>query len=303
MEITRGLRHSKVAIIQYFRDKSAEYEIVASRECGTDHKEKCKKMNTSLSHCRNEFITSVRQVAIEENWTKEELLESILMITYCNYVVMLETRNSIWAYEYMTFSRRIGELWEPFCKLVFEYPINNLELIIPPSFVEIKAKMERNVTQKIDGLNISVEDKRELLASYDAVWEMVTSGEIQMNLDLHFKIGENKYVVDFKSGFGSNEKGNTNRLLLVAKIYHGLNDNYIPMIFVRSAENNHYFNTLRNSGIWRAYSGNATYDEIHRYSGYNIKHWIDNNIDWENDLSAGFVQHLRDNDLLQYLTW
>lgn len=35
---------------------------------------------------------------------------------------------------------------------------------------------------------------------------MVTSGEIQMNLDLHFKIGIEKYVVDFKSGFGSNEK-------------------------------------------------------------------------------------------------
>ena len=68
-------------------------------------------------------------------------------------------------------------------------------------------------------------------------------------------------------------------------------------------ENNNYFNTLKNSGIWNAYSGADTYVEIYKYSGYNIKEWIDNNIDWENDLSQDFVAHLRINKLLQYLTW
>lgn len=64
-----------------------------------------------------------------------------------------------------------------------------------------------------------------------------------------------------------------------------------------------YFNTLKNSGIWQAYSGNATYAEINKYSGYNIKRWIDSNINWEDDLSQEFVTHLRANNLLQYLTW
>lgn len=91
--------------------------------------------------------------------------------------------------------------------------------------------------------------------------------------------------------------------MLVAQIYHDLNDNYNPLIFVRSTDNNSYFNTLKNSGIWQAYSGNATYAEINKYSGYNIKRWIDSNINWEDDLSQEFVTHLRANNLLQYLTW
>jgi hypothetical protein len=44
------------------------------------------------------------------------------MVTYTNYVVMIEARNDTWPYDYMTFSRRIGELWEPFAKLCFRYP-------------------------------------------------------------------------------------------------------------------------------------------------------------------------------------
>jgi hypothetical protein len=47
--------------------------------------------------------------------------------------------------------------------------------------------------------------------NYQKVWILVTSGEIKLELDLHFENGENDFVVDFKSGFSSNEKGNTNR--------------------------------------------------------------------------------------------
>lgn len=57
--------------------------------------------------------------------TQSELLDEILIITYASYIVMLDARNSVWPYEYMAFARRIGELWEPFCKLPFEYPIKN----------------------------------------------------------------------------------------------------------------------------------------------------------------------------------
>lgn len=301
MDITRNLRTSKRGLIAFFREKSEAYK--QELNAGINHKEKAKALNSKLVLCKDELIQQVKDKAEAEQWSKVELLECILMITYCNYVVMLETRNSVWSYEYMTFSRRIGELWEPFCKLPFEFPINELELFTPPLFADIRQRAIREYTDKINELDISEEQKRDLINSYLSVWDKVTCGEIQMNLDLHFKIGDMKYVVDFKSGFGSNEKGNTNRLLLVAQIYHDLNDNYKPLIFVRSTDNNNYFTTLRNSGIWQAYSGNATYAEINRYSGYNIKSWIDSNIDWENDLSQEFVAHLRVNDLLQYLTW
>ena len=155
------------------------------------------------------------------------------------------------------------------------------------------------IEEYINGLNLIDEEKEQLIKYYDKVWSLVMSGEIQLELDLHFIFEDKKYVVDFKSGFGSN----TNRLLLVASIYHNLENDYEPLIFVRSAENNNYFNTLQNSGIWNAFSGEDTYVELRRYSGYDMRNWINTNINWIEDLNDEFVAHLEENNLLQYLTW
>jgi hypothetical protein len=304
MEVNRNIRSSKVEILSYFRNRSTEFLAEVNEEFGnTQYKHKAKRLNTLLIKTKTNLIEIVEQKAKKENWSNEELLEGVLMVTYCNYVVMLEVRHSVWPYEYMTFSRRIGELWEPFCKLAFEYPVNDLELFIPPLFSDVKKKLATEIEDYINTLNLSKRENEQLLKYYNKVWGLVTSGEIKLELDLHFIFEGKKYVVDFKSGFGSNEKGNTNRLLLVASIYHNLEEGYEPLIFVRSSENNNYFNTLKNSGIWSAFSGGETYDEIHKYAGYDIKKWIRNNISWENDLNAEFSQFLNDNNLTQYLTW
>jgi len=71
----------------------------------------------------------------------------------------------------------------------------------------------------------------------------------------------------------------------------------------RATDNNHYFQTLKNSGIWDAYSGNEAYDKMNEYSGFNIKNWIATNIDWENDFKIETIQYFRDNNLTQYLIW
>ena len=133
--------------------------------------------------------------------------------------------------------------------------------------------------------------------------KVLSSGEIQLELDLHFSHNNQKYVVDFKSGFGSNEKGNTNRLLLVATIYQNLDENYKCLLFVRSEENNSYFNTLKNSGIWDAYCGIEAYEKIKEYSGYDLKLWTDTNIDWAIDFDTETTAHFTDYNLLQYLLW
>ncbi|MEM6362632.1 MAG: hypothetical protein AAF731_21260 [Bacteroidota bacterium] len=304
MDINKDSTKDKAQLLAYFRDRSDEILGEIGQKYGEkDISLRARKLNTGLVQSRKAFITTLTRKSSKEGWSAQEVLEAVLMVTYCNYVVMLENRNAIRPYEYMDFSRRIGELWEPFCKLCFEYPLNDLELFIPPLFSEVKRKLAKEIDDYIDDLSITDEQKSQLKRYYGKVWSLVTSGEIKLELDLHFTYEGNKYVVDFKSGFGSNEKGNTNRLLLVATIYHNMEENYSPLIFVRSKENNNYFNTLKNSGVWQAYSGGETYDQIKIYAGYDIRQWIDNNIDWENDLNDEMVEHLRNNNLLQYLVW
>lgn len=80
---------------------------------------------------------------------------------------------------------------------------------------------------------------------------MVTSGEIRLKFDLHFENGRNQFVVDCKSGFSSNDKGNPNSPLLVASIYKILEVRHKYLIFVSSPEeqNNYYLLTLKKSGL------------------------------------------------------
>ena len=269
----------------------------------TQADKRARAINESLNRTKTVLITTLLQQADKEKWANQEKLECILMITYCNIVVMIESRNSVRPYEYMDFSRRVGELWDPFCKLCFYYPINNLSLFIPPLFSEVKKKLTQEIADYIDNLTITAEEKHELKAYYNKVWSLVTSGEIQLELDLHFSHNDQKYVVDFKSGFGSNEKGNTNRLLLVATIYQNLVENYKCLLFVRAEENNSYFNTLKNSGIWEAYCGSEAYQKIKEYSGYDLKIWTETNIDWANDFNTETTRHFTNNNLLQYLLW
>lgn len=304
MKIDKTIANRKEEVLKYFRDRSNEFLAEVNQSFGnSEYKKKAKKLNTLLVKAKTTIVEIIDQKAKKENWSNKEILESVLMITYCNYVVMLEVRHSVWPYEYMAFSRRIGELWEPFCKLAFEYPINDLELFVPPLFADVKQKLASEIEDYIQKLNLTTEQKAQLITYYEKVWSLVMSGEIQLELDLHFIYDGKKYVVDFKSGFGSNEKGNTNRLLLVASVYKNLEENYEPLIFVRAEENNNYFNTLKNSGIWSAFSGAETYTEIQKYSGYDIRNWIGDNIDWLTDLNPEFVEHLKSNELSQYLTW
>ncbi len=305
MNIDKTIKDRKIELLSYFRDRASEaLSSIKTIFAETQADKRARAINESLNQTKSVLITTLLQQAEKEKWENKEKLECVLMITYCNIVVMIESRNSVRSYEYMDFSRRVGELWDPFCKLCFYYPINNnLSLFIPPLFSEVKKKMTDEITYYIDNLNLSVEDKQTLKTYYAKVWNLVSSGEIQLELDLHFSHNGQKYVVDFKSGFGSNEKGNTNRLLLVATIYHNLDENYKCLLFVRAEENNSYFNTLKNSGIWNAYCGNEAYQKIKEYSGYDLKNWTATNIDWASDFNAETTTHFTDKNLLQYLLW
>lgn len=304
MNIDKTLKDSKGELLSYFRDRSSEFLTeIKQRYAENQSDKRARAINVCLNETKTKLITTILQQAEKEKWTHQEKLECLLIITYCNIVVMIESRNSVRPYEYMDFSRRVGELWDPFCKLCFYYPVNDVSLFIPPLFSEVKKKFTDEIVDYITNLNIAPEEKEELKRYYEKVWSLVSSGEIQLELDLHFVSNGQKYVVDFKSGFGSNEKGNTNRLLLVASIYKNLSDNFRCLLFVRAEENNSYFNTLKNSGIWEAYCGNEAYPKIRGYSGYDLKSWINNNIDWANDFNPETIAHFEEQRLLQYLLW
>lgn len=130
-------------------------------------------------------------------------------------------------------------------------------------------------------------------------------GNINLTLDLHFEQDMEYYDVDYKSGFSSNEKGNTNRLLLVASIYKSLPDSHNNLIFVRQKEeeNNHYLLTLKKSGLWDTYCADNAYLKIAEFTGFDIKKWMRKNMKWESDIALEFKDYLFANDLLKYLTW
>lgn len=292
---------NKNEILVKFRERADE--ILELLELGgKDYKGKASTLNKKMVEYKDEYIN----VIIRQSMNESEKLDNILMITYVTYVVMLEYRNKVWNYEYMAFSRRIGELWEPFCKLPFEYPVNELNLYIPPNIEDVKKTLKDEISALVNSLTIQKCDKEKLLNYYQSIWALIdNSGNISLDLDLHFEQESEFYDVDYKSGFSSNEKGNTNRLLLVASIYKSLPEIHNNLIFVRQKEeeNNHYFQTLKHSGLWDVYCAEDTYDKIKEFTGFDIKHWMNINMNWESDISEEFYQYLKENDLLKYLTW
>ena len=305
-KVDKTIATKKTQLLSYFKDRGNESLEEISRDYSTKQfKKKASEINKAIIETRNKLLLTISQKSVEQEWSRIELLKSILLVTYCSYVTMIDFRNLIWTYDYMSFSRRIGELWEPFCKICFEYSVNKLDMFIPPLFSDVKKVMSKEIEDYIEKLTITNTEKAELKKYYEKVWSMVTSGEVKLELDLHFVQNDQFYNIDFKSGFGSNEKGNTNRLLLVAMIYKNLETNYNCFLFVRSKEeeNNQYFRQLKDSSVWTAFCGDNTYEEIKIFTGFNLKEWIKKNIDWKTDLQKETIKQFEKNNLLKYLVW
>ncbi|CAM3160330.1 MULTISPECIES: hypothetical protein [Sporolactobacillus] len=293
-----NLSHSKEELLGLFRSECEEI----FRNAGSDNST-IKKINSKVKQITKNLV---QPVVNNTEHTNLERLDKILMIHYCSYIVMIEFRNRIRPYEYMDFTRRIGELWEPFCKLCWKYTSESgIAEVIPPSFEEAKLQLLSKLNAFIETTSLTAEEKKELNRYLDLMWELVASGEIQLKCDLHFEKDGIKYNIDYKSGFNSNEKGNTNRLLMVGSIFKKLNPNYVNIILVRAEENenNHYLQTLKNSNLWDVYCGHETYDKIEELAGYPLKDWIEHNIDWKNDLDNYTLDYLAENNLTQYLRW
>ena len=296
--------HSKEQWLEDFRSY-AETILSSLQTSSKNRNDKASKINKQIKAFHKEKLIAIKRQALSEKWSNEHLLDEILCMTYVSYIVMLEYRNKVWPYEYMAFAHRIGELWESFCKLVFEYPLKELQIIEPPNFEQVQRNIRKSATEYIDSLEVSEDVKTELKRYYSIPWMMLDSGGINLALDLYFEQAGVQYNCDFKSGFSSNEKGNTNRLLLVASIYNSLEKIEKTLLFVRQNEdeNNHYLQTLKTSPYWDVYCAHDCYAIIKSFTGFDIRTWLDNNADWVYDISDELRKHLQENDLLKYLTW
>ena len=304
--ITTETTQDRSRLLEYFRERGGEKLTELRREIGNEN---YKKLAGGINKALGQSLQSFKEVVINtsksEKWTAENRLRSVLSSTYCAQVAMLDLRNRVWPYEYMAFSRRIGELWERFVHIPFSYSVTDVRPFVPPLFSEIRSNLRKGIEEYIAELSLSPEQKAELLEYYEKVWVLVDSGEINLQLDFHAQIAGKKVNIDFKSGFGSNEKGNTNRLLMVATIYRNLENDYENVLLVRAREdqNNHYFQILKNSEVWEAYCGKDAYRKIGDYTGFDLYGWIASNINWAEDLLPETADHFTTNNLLRYLEW
>lgn len=305
-EITSSVTQDKARLLDYFRERGMEKLSELRQEIGNqNYKELANGVNKAVGDALDAFKGVILSKAEEDKWDNDSRLRSILASTYCAQVAMLDLRNQVWPYEYMAFSRRIGELWERFVHIPFSYSVTGVTPFVPPLFSEVRTNLREEIKEYISKLSLSEEEKSELLDYYEKVWLLVDSGEISLQLDLHARIAGQKINIDFKSGFGSNEKGNTNRLLMVATIYKNLEDEYENVLLVRAREdlNNHYFRALRDSNVWQAYCGEDAYYKIKEFTGFDLRAWISQNIAWGNDLLPQTASHFKKSNLMEYLAW
>jgi hypothetical protein len=88
-----------------------------------------REINYAIIGIGDSLIGALKDKASNEKWDIKEVLENVLAINYARDVVMIEYRNKAWSYNYMDFSRRIGELWENFCRICFQLHPNFDSLI------------------------------------------------------------------------------------------------------------------------------------------------------------------------------
>lgn len=271
-----------------------EPEVRKISQQNISHQNKAKLVNKCVSQQRNILMDSLKKYAPHERGT------AALVVQYCCTVASLEYRHFVWPYEYMAFSRRIGELWEAFCKTAWEYPVD-------PSVCRIDAPIFSNIREmlrnRLESNLTNHQNNAEIMDDIEILFDII--GEINMNEDEVFNKAGTPHVIDFKSGFGSNEKGNTLRLITVGRAYKIWNPNTRLMLLVRQEENNNYLKVLQRSEIWEVYTGVNAYRMVEEMTGSLVREVRSNVIDWQADLSPQFYAHLQSQpgNLISYLHW
>lgn len=259
------------------------------------HQEKARRTNRAASEVKHRIREEIIRRA-----SSSELQSQLLVLEYCFSVASLEYRHAVWPYEYMALSRRVGELWQGFCAVCWECPSRDgVRRIDPPAFSSIMDTVRARITEQLKGTQHCIE----LGIDFENLLELV--GEINMVEDEVFTVGPTPHVVDFKSGFGSNEKGNMLRLLAVGRAYRLWNPQTRLMLIVRQDKNNNYLQVLRRTKLWEVWCGQQAYAAIEELTGAKINTVRKEVVDFRADLSNQFLSDMSGHltDLTEYLKW
>lgn len=282
----------KQEIFQYFH-QNLQGLVSELQQGNMSRGNKSKRINEEIEALRVTYTP-----ILFENHPDLDVSKLYMLLQYCFTVISFEYRHMVWPYEYMAFSRRNGELWERFCKAAWDNSqLPNLRRIEAPAFSDIRQSYLESVLNHIESPEIQDLVSQEI----DNIFELV--GAINMNQDEMFISNDVNHIIDFKSGFGSNEKGNTDRVISVGKAYKQW-DSYIILLFlVRQNENNNYLEKIRRSNLWEIHCGTDAYEKIDELTGAGITEIREQAINFEQDLSPNFWRFLVTNNLSVYLEW
>lgn len=282
----------KREIFNFFHHR-LQNEIQAITNSQFTRNEKAKLINRAIESAKVEL----EPILIQQHPTLDRS-KLLMLLQYCYSVMSFEYRHIVWPYEYMAFSRRNGELWERFCKAAWDNSqLPTLQRISAPQFSDIRNNFRSKLFHYTNGNHY----QDNIIADVDSIFDLV--GEINMVEDEMFSLNGRNHIIDFKSGFGSNEKGNTLRLIAVGRAYKHWDQNVNLLFLVRQNENNNYLETIRRSNLWNVYCGDGAYQKIDELTNAGICEIRQEAIDFRADLSPEFWNYLTSNQLDQYLDW
>lgn len=253
-----------------FQQYLNEYQDFSAPSLSLAIPDRIRLINKQLKAKRDRFCKNAHNV--------NEVLEA----QYAYVVSTLNIRHALWKYDYMTFPRRVGELWESFCKACFYNAESRyIRPFTPPPFDKIR----RDLTKK---------------SVPPLVWELV--GNVNLKQDSVFYCNRKLHVIDLKSSFNSHEKGNMQRLKTVGVVYKMWKPTAKLYVLVREGkEHSTYLEHL--SDQWEVVEGAAAYDCIRKLTRVNLKQWIDENVNFEKHLDGPFYRFLQQKNLEKYLNW
>jgi len=281
---------TKSTLLEQYR---SIYSTILSQDGAGDSKQKGKQSN--LEH--NNLLVRLNSQLIQDN----EPFHALLMNNYCCSLSMLETRHKLHPYVDIEFSRRIGELWEKFCKVSLNNPFSRISesnpINISVFYDQLSKDMQPNsatASPKNTPQNTTFHLLKDLL------------GDVDLTLDYSGKDANDQLIgIDFKSGFGSNEKGNTQRILQVGKIYQYIAPHVQLKLVIRQNDNNNYLSKIENSGVWGVVTGRKSYAYLSKISGCDILSFVNNEVNFEADMDSAIYQDLgskvKNRD--RYLDW